>query len=123
PTRLASHRRVERGPGIALPFRLLLAVAVVALGGAALILASGGPGKVAASIGTSFDGFVSDITAPPTPAPTEIVAADAPTLDVPDEPYTNQPTVDLVGTVPPGLVGDTESRIRIYVAIGKGDPG
>lgn len=100
-----------------------MAIAVVALGGAVLIAASGGLGKVAASIGTSFDGFVTDLTATPTPAPTELVAADAPTLDAPDEPYTNQPTVDLVGTVPTTVVGDTTSRIRIYVAIGKGDPG
>jgi hypothetical protein len=100
-----------------------MAVAVLALGVGVLVIASGGLGKVAASIGTTFDGFVTDITATPTPAPTQIVAADAPTLEAPDEPYTNSATVDLVGTVPTAVVGDTESRIRIYVAIGKGDPG
>jgi hypothetical protein len=102
---------------------MLQAVAVVALGVGVLIVASGGLGKVAASIGTTFDGFVSDITATPSPSPTELIAADAPTLEAPDEPYTNAATVDLVGSVPSSLVGDTTSRIRIYVAIGKGDPG
>jgi hypothetical protein len=114
---------VERGPGIALPFRLLMGLVVVALGGAVLIVASGGLGKVAAAIGTTFDGFVTDITRTPAPSPTELVAADAPTLEAPEEPYTNQATIDLVGTVPSAVVGAEDTRIRIYVAIGKGDPG
>ena len=123
PTRLATHRRVERGPGIPLPFRLLMGVAVVALGVGVLLVASGGLGKVAHAIGTTFDGFVTDITATPTPAPTELVAADAPSLEAPDEPYTNVATVDLQGTVPTAVVGEDGVTIRIYVAIGKGDPG
>ena len=114
---------MERGPGIALPFRLLMGLAVVALGGAVLIAASGGFGKVAAAIGSTFDGFVTDITRTPAPSPTELVAADAPTLEAPDEPYTNQPSIDLVGTIPSAVVGAEDTKIRIYVAIGKGDPG
>jgi hypothetical protein len=120
---VSNHRRVERGPGIALPFRLLMGLAVAALGVGVLIVASGGLGKVASAIGTTFDGFVTDLTATPTPAPTQLVAADAPTLEAPDEPYTNVPTIDLVGTVPTPVVGEADVRIRIYVAIGKGDPG
>jgi hypothetical protein len=100
-----------------------MAVALVALGVGVLIVASGGLGKVAASIGTTFGGFVTDLTATPTPAPTTVVAADAPTLETPDEPYTNVAAVDLVGTVPSAVVGDADTVIRIYVAIGKGDPG
>ena len=100
-----------------------MGLAVVALGGAVLIAASGGFGKVAAAIGTTFDGFVTDLTRTPEPSPTELVAADAPSLEAPDEPYTNQATIDLVGTVPRGVVGAADMRIRIYVAIGKGDPG
>ncbi len=120
---MSTHRKVERGPGIALPFRLLMISAVVALGIGVLLLATGGLGKVATAISSSFSGFVSDITSTPVPSPTDPVAADAPVLDAPDEPYTNQPTVDLVGTVPASVAGDAGSRIRLYVAIGDGDPG
>jgi hypothetical protein len=123
PTRLSTHRRVERGPGIALPFRLLLVVAVASLGVGVLLVATGGLGKVATSIGSSFNGFVTDLTATPAPSAVDPVVADSPILEVPDEPYTNQPSIDLVGTVPSSVAGDTGSRIRIYVAIGNGPPG
>jgi Glucodextranase, domain B len=100
-----------------------MAVAVVALGAAVLIAAGGGIGKVAAAIGSTFDGLVTDLTRTPEPSPTELVAADAPFLAAPDEPYTNEASIDLVGTVPRAVVGADDMRIRIYVAIGKGDPG
>jgi hypothetical protein len=100
-----------------------MVVAVASLGIAVLLLATGGFAKVATAIGSSFGGFVSDITATPVPSASEPEAADAPVLQAPDEPYTNQPTVDLQGTIPASVAGHTDSRIRIYVAIGDGDPG
>jgi hypothetical protein len=100
-----------------------MVVAVAALGVAVLFVASGGLGKVAAAIGTSFDGLITSLTATPVPSPTEIAAADAPTIEAPDEPYTNLSTVDLIGTVPAEVVGKDDFRVRIYVAIGKGQPG
>ena len=112
-----------RGPGIALPFRLLFGVMVIALGAGVLLLATGGLGRVAATIGTTLTGFVTDLTTAPSPSPSEVIVSDAPVLDAPDEPYTNQPTVDLVGRVPEAIVGARETRIRIYVAIGEGAPG
>jgi hypothetical protein len=123
PGRLAQHRRVDRGPGIALPFRALLAVLVIALGAGVLLLATGGLGKVAATIGSAFGGFVTVLTTAPSPSPSAAVAADAPVLVSPDEPYTNQATVDLIGRVPAAVAGSTDSRIRLYVAIGNGKPG
>jgi hypothetical protein len=114
---------VERGPGIALPFRLLMVVAVVALGGAVLLLASGGLGRVATAIGDTFTGFVTDLTSTPAPSAPPITVSDAPTLEPPDEPYTNQATVDLAGTVPADVVGQERALVRIYVAIGDGEAG
>ncbi|HEX5824436.1 MAG TPA: hypothetical protein VFY18_08275 [Candidatus Limnocylindrales bacterium] len=114
---------MDRGPGIALPFRLLFAVLVVGLGVGVLLLATGGLGRVAATIGSSISGFVTDLTTAPSPSPAPVIVADAPVLDTPDEPYTNQPMVDLVGRVPEAIVGATGTRIRIYVAIGDGTPG
>lgn len=100
-----------------------MGIAVVALGIGVLLVANGGLGKVAAAVGNTFGGLVTDLTKTPAPSVAEAVAADPPTLTAPDEPYTNQPTVDLLGTVPANVVGQADSRIRIYVAIGKGDPG
>jgi hypothetical protein len=101
----------------------LLAGAVLALGVGVLLLANGGLGFVGKAIGSTFNGLITSITATPVPSASPPSVADAPALDAPDEPYTNQPTVDLSGTVPAPIAGDTTSRIRIYVAIGNGKPG
>ncbi|HET7702294.1 MAG TPA: Ig-like domain-containing protein [Candidatus Limnocylindrales bacterium] len=123
PNRLAAHRRIERGPGVALPFRLLMVVAVAALGIGVLLVATGGLGRIAAAIGTTFDGFVGDLTATPEPSEGPLVATDSPTLEAPVEPYTNQATVDVAGTLPAAAVGQVDSIIRLYVTIGEGEPG
>ena len=121
--RLATPRRIERGPGIALPFQLLAGVAVVALGIAVLLVANGGLGKVAGAIGSSFNGLVADLTKTPAPSTSDLLVADAPTLEAPDEPYTNQPSVDLTGTVPAAVVGQAETKIRIYLTLGGANRG
>ena len=123
PGRLNSHRKVERTRRLPLPFRLLFGVGVVALGVGVLFVANGGIGRVAEAVGSSFTGFVEDLTATPAPSATPLVIADAPQLDEPSEPYTNEPTVDLVGQVPAELAGDSSNRVRLYVAIGDQDPG
>lgn len=123
PGRLNSHRRVERTRKLPLPFQALFAIAVVALGGGVLFVANGGIGRVADAVGSSFAGFVDDLTATPAPTAAPVVIADAPVLDEPTEPYTNQASVDLTGQIPAELVGDADSRIRIYVALGDQDPG
>jgi hypothetical protein len=121
--RVASHRRVERTRRLALPFRLLFAVAVVALGAGVLFIANGGVGRAAAFLGSSLAGFVDNLAATPAPSAAPVVVASAPVLTSPEEPYTNQPTVDLAGRVPENLVGRQGYVIRIYVAIGDQAPG
>jgi Glucodextranase, domain B len=123
PGRIAAHRRVERTRGLALPFRLLFAVAVIALCAGVLFAATGGIGKVAASVGSTFSGFFADLTATPAPSSTASLLSDAPVLEEPTEPYTNQAAVDLVGSVPANLVGNDDLRIRIFVALGDQAPG
>jgi hypothetical protein len=123
PGRLASHKKVERGPGIALPFRLLMGLAVVALGVGVLLIANGGLGRIAGFVGPAFDGFVANLTKTPAPSAPDLLAVDAPTLEAPDEPYTKVSKVDLVGTVPAAAMGQPDTRIRIYLALGKGSPG
>jgi len=95
-------------------------VLIVALSAGVLLLANGGLGKVATTIASAFNSFVSDITTAPSPSPSQVAIGDAPVLDAPGEPYTNQKTVDLGGHVPANVVGAADTRIRIYVAIGNG---
>jgi hypothetical protein len=100
-----------------------MAAAVVALGVAVLLFANGGLARMGAAVGSAFNGFVGDLTRTPVPSVPELDISDPPTLEAPDEPYTNQARVDLAGTVPAAIAGTADTRIRIYVAIGKGDPG
>ncbi len=100
-----------------------MVIALVALGGAVLLIATGGLGRAAGAIGSTFNGFVTDLTSTPVPSAAQITVSDAPTLAAPAEPYISQAAIDLVGTVPAAVVGDTESMIRIYVTIGDGEPG
>lgn len=116
---MAGHRKVERTRRLALPFQAVLALAIVALGVSVAFIASGGVGRLATSLGTTFAGLVQDLTATPVPTASPIVVSDAPLLQEPLEPYTNQAAIDLVGSVPTELVGDPDHRIRIYLAIGE----
>jgi len=100
----------------------MLIVAIVALGGTVLFVASGGIGRAVAALSASLAGAIDTLSATPTPAPSEPIVLDAPVLSVPAEPYTNQPTADLVIRVPPEVVGRTDTTLRIYVAVGEGPP-
>jgi hypothetical protein len=94
-------------------FRLLLAVAVVALGVGVLYVGAGGLSRVAGAVGSSFGGFVDELVATPVPSATDIPISDAPLLEPPAEPYTSEKDVDLLVTVPATLVGDDAHRIRV----------
>jgi bacillopeptidase F len=98
-------------------------LALAALGGGVLLIANGGLGRVASALGTTFTGFVTNLTATPVPSAPPPTVADAPVLEAPDEPYTNQAAVDLIGTIPAAVAGQPDAKIRIYVAIGEGEPG
>jgi len=94
-----------------------MGLAVVALGAGVLYIAVGGLRTVAGGLGSSLSGFVQNVTATPTPTPTQEVASDAPLLEAPAEPYTNNSKVDLVVTVPAAVIGSTDSRIRVYLQL------
>ncbi len=90
---------------------------MVLLGAVVLYLGMGGLGGVVGGIGASLGGFIDDVTTTPSPPPPELTISDAPSLQQPVEPYTAEPTVDLVVTVPSAVVGDPSSRIRVYLAL------
>jgi glucodextranase-like protein len=116
-TRLAPRRQVERSSGIPLGSRLLLVLAVLALGGAVLYTASGGLGSVASALASTVGGFVGNLTATPVPTPTPLVIGATPSIESPGEPYTNVAAVDLVVLVPADAVGKTTNKVRLYVAL------
>jgi hypothetical protein len=108
---------VRRSRGIPLIGQLTLAVVILAIAAGVLYVGVGGLSTVASALGGTVTGFVDDIIATPTPAPSVAVISDAPLIESPDEPYTAELTADLVVTVPAALVGDTEHRLRIYLAL------
>lgn len=121
PGRFTPPRGVVRGPSLPLASRLLLAAAVVLLGVAVLFAATGGLGKIVGSLGSAVAGALDRVSASPSPSPSPALALEPPTLTAPSEPYTNQATVDLSGTIPSAFVGQTDIRIRLYVTF-KGKP-
>ena len=100
-----------------------MVVAVLALSVGVLAVASGGLNRVGAVVGGTVEGLLADLTATPVPSVAPIDVSSAPTLEAPEEPYTNQRSVDIVGTIPTAAVGMADSVVRLYVAIGDGEPG
>ena len=97
--------------------RLALVVAVLALSAGVLYVGVKGFGVVVGGIGSTVGGFVAGVTSTPSPRPVVEVISDPPSLEQPSEPYTSEPTVDLVVTVPGGLAGSLDHRIRVYLAL------
>ncbi len=97
--------------------RIALSLTIIALGAGIVYVGAGGLKTVAGSLGGTLAGFVDDVTATPSPIPSIPVAIGIPTIQSPDEPYTNQARVDLVVTVPSAMVGDTTHRIRVYLSL------
>ena len=102
--------------------RVIMALALVALGLGVLYVGMGGLGKVVGAIGSTVGGFVDEVTATAAPRSSVVPVSDAPTVQAPVEPYTTADTVDLVITVPSDLAGNPAYRIRIYLALKDQDP-
>jgi hypothetical protein len=82
-----------------------------------LYVGAGGLGTVAGVLGGTVTGFIDDVIATPVPSATPLIVSDAPSLESPSEPYTNQEQVDLAVTVPTAVVGRADHRIRVYLAL------
>lgn len=119
PTRLARYRRVERRRSLPLPFKAALAAAVVLLSVGVLSMASGAAGPVTSGIvdgiGRIVDSVGSAVSSPAPTAPPAI--ADAPSVVAPDQPYTNEDTVDVTVNVPASIVGNEGYLVRLWVTV------
>ena len=82
-----------------------------------LYVGAGGLGVVANALGGTLTSFVQGVTATPVPSTTPATVADAPSLESPTEPYTNQNQVDLAVTVPSRLAGNPDYMVRVYLAL------
>jgi hypothetical protein len=117
PGRLSVHSPIRRSRGIPLVGRLALAAGIFAVGVGVIYLGAGGLGTVAGALGSTVSDFIAGVTATPVPSPTPVVTSEAPRIESPTEPYTNEESVDLVVTVPASLAGDPDHRIRVYLAL------
>ena len=117
PGRLTSHRPIQRRRGMPVAMQLGLAAIVIVLGVGVLSVAAGGVGVVVGGVGSTVSGFITDVTSTPSPRATVVEVTDAPRIEQPAEPYTNEPTVDLAVTVPQELAGDTDHRVRVFLAL------
>jgi len=102
--------------------RLALVAAVLALSVGVLYIGVNGFGIVAGGIGSTLGGFVAGVTSTPSPRPVIAVISDPPSLEQPSEPYTAESTADLVVTVPAGLAGSLDHRIRLYLSLPEQPP-
>lgn len=124
PTRLASYRTVERRRGLPLVLKAALTLAIVALAGGVLYVAGGSVGPAVGSVVNSLGGIVETIgSVVASPAPTEAPpVADAPSIDEPEEPYTNDEVIALTVNVPPDVVGLEDHLVRLWVAVEDAEP-
>jgi hypothetical protein len=117
PGRLSAHQPIKRSRGVPMVIRLGLVAAVLALSAGVLYIGVNGFGIVAGGIGSTLGGFVAGVTSTPSPRPVIQVISDPPSLEQPSEPYTAEATVDLVVTVPAGLAGSLDHRVRVYLTL------
>jgi hypothetical protein len=118
--RIPPRAPLARSPGLPLVVRLALVVAVVAFGFVVLIVASGALTRAVGGIGGVLSAAVAKLTPTAAPSAAPVGPLGAPVLETPTEPYTNQPTADVSGTVPGDVVGAADVRIRLYRTVGTG---
>lgn len=116
--RVRQHRGIDaRRRRLPLPTRLLLGLSVVALGGAVFLTATGGLGPIVATLGSGFGSAIGKLTATAVPSESIVVATNSPIIAQPESAWTNQAQVNLKVTVPSDALGDTNAKVRIYLAL------
>jgi hypothetical protein len=116
--RVRQHRGIEaRRERLPLPTRLLLALSVIALGGAVFLTATGGIGPIVGNLGAGFSEALAKLTATAVPTESIVVATNSPIISEPESAYTNEAQINLRVTVPSDVLGDTTAKLRIYLAL------
>lgn len=110
-------RTAPRRQGLPIGAQLLLGAALAVLVVAVALAAVGGLSVVVGSLGSAVSGVVGAIAATPKPSLTPAPLLEPPTLAGPAQPYTNQATVTLTGSVPRSAIGQAGDSIRIEVSV------
>jgi len=118
------RRRVRQHPGLSsrrkrtpIVIRTGLILAVVLLAGGVFLLASGGIGAGLTALAGGFTNAFNRLVATPVPTSTDLPPTDSPRITGPQQPYTNEASVDLDVSVPAAVVGDPSAKVRIYLAL------
>jgi Glucodextranase, domain B len=114
PDRLRPHRK-RRQPSIPLGVKVLLAVALLAMGAVTTVAASGVVGGALSSLGGSVGAIFSAQLGGPSPSPTPLSAPGAPRLVPTGTGWTNQSDLTVHGFVPQGLGDQHGYSVRIYI--------
>ncbi len=97
--------------------RLALMFAVVALAAVVLTSVTGALPRVVATLGTALGDITDTVLTSPSPSDVPVAVSDPPALVAPENPYTNERTATISGTIPLAAVGRDDYVIRIYVAV------
>src|SRR5664279_1956553 len=97
PTRSAGRRTGPQATPLSWAAKAALAVAVVLFGAVVLFNAPGVIGAFAGGLSRAIGGVVDKFGQTAQPSATLLVLPPAPSLSIPTQPYTNQPTLDLTG--------------------------
>jgi hypothetical protein len=116
--RLAGRRTGSKTPVLPVAGKAALALVVVAFGLVVLLNAPTLVGGFLGGIGNAFSGVVGKLSQTAAPSATDLVLPPSPSLTVPTQPYTNQPKLDLTGTIPNSVAGQSGYTIRIYRKVG-----
>jgi Glucodextranase, domain B len=114
PDRLKRQRK-RRQPAIPLVVKVLLALALLAMGAATTVAAGGIVGGALSRLGGTVGAIFSAQLNGPTPSPTPLSAPDAPRLVLTGTGWTNQSDFTVHGFVPQGLGDQHGYSVRIYV--------
>lgn len=120
--RLAGHRGGPQPAGLPLVVKGALALIVLTFGLIVLVNAPGVLGAVVNGLGNAVGGVVGKLSQTAAPSATDLILPPSPSLTVPTQPYTNQPKLDLTGTIPNAVAGQAGYTIRIYRKVGSAAP-
>ncbi len=115
-------RASEPARGMPLPVRLVLSIAIVALAAVIVTTVTGALPRMVSSFGTAIGGITDSVLRTPVPSASLAAIPESPALVAPENPYTNNATTSLAGTVPAGVAGRPGYLIRIYVALTDQEP-
>ena len=111
------HAPIRRSRGIPLIGRLALGAGVLAVAVLVLYVGAGGLSVVAGALGGDDHELRAGRDGDPGPVGPRADRPEAPTIESPTEPYTNQAQADLTVTVPSRIAGNPDYLVRVYLAL------